>query len=699
MPDGKLTAPDCTLICSCRDTNPLDEEALERAFPGRVVRRFRDLCRTERQAFTAELERGRRLLVACTQEAPLFLELAEPAGDSVEVRFANIREKAGWSDEGARSGPKMAALLTDAWASPEPPGAVELRSEGRTAIIGDDDDERALEAAGMLCDVQPVTVYLSGAVGRSEEALTAPTPPRLRRFPIFRLGVIRLEGYLGRFRITSERVEVGRPDSRAALAFEPAGVAGPFEADIVVDVRSGGGALVSAAEKRDGYLRADPGDPARVMRAIWDARGLVGEFEKPRYAEIDPVLCAHSRNGVTGCTRCLDACPTGAITHSPGAGSNAAHLDPYLCAGCGTCAGICPTGAASYNLPPDARLIERARTALETHRRAGGEHPVLLVHDTDWGEQCIDLMARHGPGLPANVVPISVNSVGQCGLDFLLAAQAYGTLGCVVIAPPERMVELEPLSETIEIAEAISTGLGYTGGEHRLLLEADPLVIAEELRTFCRPGEAPLATRPAERFLPAGGKRDRLSLALSALHRHAPKPVDSLELPDGAPFGQVVLDSDRCTLCLACTSACPAGALQDDPERPRLGFQERSCVQCGLCVRTCPEQALALAPRIDFRESARSVRTLKDEEPFHCLRCAKPFGTRSTIERVVERMSGHAIFGDPGALERLRMCADCRVADMAEHVAEPFAGGPRPRTRTTGDYLKAREQGRDDPDE
>ena len=72
--------------------------------------------------------------------------------------------------------------------------------------------------------------------------------------------------------------------------------------------------LFPANALRPGYLRADPRDPAAVERALFDAANLVGEFDKPRFIQFSEGLCAHSRSRITGCTRCLDLCPTGAIT-------------------------------------------------------------------------------------------------------------------------------------------------------------------------------------------------------------------------------------------------------------------------------------------------------------------------------------------------------------------------------------------------
>jgi ferredoxin len=200
------------------------------------------------------------------------------------------------------------------------------------------------------------------------------------------------------------------------------------------------------------------------------------------------------------------------------------------------------------------------------------------------------------------------------------------------------------------------------------------------------------APRPAS-FLPVGGKRDVMRLALRELQRASPSPVDVVPLPAGAPFGKIELNVEGCTLCLACVSACPTGALGDDPEKPTLRFNEDACVQCGLCARTCPENVIRLEPRLNFTDQARQPLLIKEEEPFECIRCGKPFGTRSSIERIVEKLGEkHWMYRDSGAINRIRMCDDCRVIAQFEVPDNPLAGGARPRTRTTEDYLREREE-------
>jgi ferredoxin len=191
-----------------------------------------------------------------------------------------------------------------------------------------------------------------------------------------------------------------------------------------------------------------------------------------------------------------------------------------------------------------------------------------------------------------------------------------------------------------------------------------------------------------------GGKRGLTMLALRHLHEAAPAPIDVLPLPQGAPFGALAIDTAGCTLCLSCVGACPTGALIDNPDWPMLRFIEDACVQCGLCKATCPEKVISLKPRFNFTDEARSPALVKEEEPALCIRCGKPFGTHSAIERIVERLSGkHWMFKEGGAIERIRMCEDCRLVTQAETALDPFAGPSPPTPRTTDDYLRERQSG------
>jgi ferredoxin len=492
------------------------------------------------------------------------------------------------------------------------------------------------------------------------------------------------KGYLGAFEITVDELAQVAPASGAEFAYAPSRTGAASRCDILLDL-SGGRPLFPAADLRDGYLRADPGDQAGVFESVLKARDLVGEFEKPRYITFSADLCAHSRSELVGCSRCLDLCPTGAIVP---AGDHVA-IDPHICAGCGQCAAVCPTGAAAYALPPADALMRQLRTLLRTYREAGGEDAIVLLHDDAHGNPLIDAVARFGDGLPANVLPLAVNEVTQVGLETIAAAFAYGASAVRLLQRARPRHDTVGLEGTIAMAHAVLAGLGFGGNRVVTIATDDPNALEAALGSIAPPRPAPSTAS----FLPIGTKRGVLRFALRELHRVAPAPVQVLALPEGAPFGKVDIDAAGCTLCLACVAACPTGALTDDPERPLLRFAEDACVQCGLCKATCPERVIALTPQLDFAAATASARVLKEEKPFCCIRCGKAFGVKSTIERIAAKLQDkHWMFkGAPQRLDLIKMCDDCRVALISEEDFDP-RGTPRPPVRTSDDYLREREE-------
>lgn len=688
---------------------PLDAGALGRGCKGADVRQASQLCRSQIDRFEAALEGARAITVGCTQEAPVFSETADAAGFAGDLTFVNIREAAGWSTEGAGAGPKMAALLAAA-AEPTPPTAlVPMESRGVTLIYGR--DETALEAARLLADRLDVTVLLT----RPGEV----APPRRDDVPIYRGTIRAAQGWLGGFELTVDDFAEPAVSSRAALRFGPPRDGASSSADIIVDL-SGGAPLFPAHELRSGYVRADPADPSGLARAVFDASGLVGTFDKPRYVDYRAHLCAHSRSKIVGCTRCLEVCPTGAITP---AGDHVA-VSAEICAGCGSCAAVCPTGAASYALPPADALMRRLRTMLAAYHEAGGQDAILLLHDDKHGGGLIEALGRFGEGLPANVLPLTINEPAQVGLEAIAAALAYGAHAVRFVLPAKPKHDPEAVRRTVQLANLIGSGLGYgeepagvieTDDPDALLAAVRALKPNEEkgglLRSLLPSALLPSALLPTtwqgsqggdecgarrrSAMLPTGDKRSVLVQSVRALHEVAPSPVDVVALPRHAPFGTLDIDVEGCTLCLSCVAACPTGALQDNPERPQLKFAEDACVQCGLCANTCPERVITLHPRLSFAAINAPAVLVKEEEPFPCTACGKPFGTRSAVERVIAKLEGrHWMFSGQSAdrLQALRMCEDCRVGAVTGSGLDPYAGPERAPPRTSDDYLREREQ-------
>jgi ferredoxin len=668
--DGRIV-----LACSCEETMPLDEATLARGCGGEL-RLGNQLCRRELNLFKSVIASGRPVTVSCTQEAPLFGEVAEEMGAADRVAYASIRETAGWSKDAAAAGPKIAALLAAA-AEPMPAASlVALESKGVALIYGR--DEAAIIAAEKLADHLDVTVLLT----RPGEI----APRRANEFPVLQGTIVSAKGHLGAFELRIDDHAIPAPSSKTRLIFGPARDGATSRCDLILDV-SGGTSLFTAHDLRSGYLRADPRDPAAVERVLFEASHLVGEFDKPRFIDFHADLCAHSRSRIIGCTRCLDVCPTGAISSA----GNYVAIDPYICAGCGSCASVCPTGAEEYALPPADALLRKLRTLMRAYRNAGGKNGVVLFHDGHHGEPLIDALARFGDGLPANVLPVRVYEATQVGLEAVAALFAYGAVGVRFLTRAKPKHDTAALQRTATLAETIVQALGYgsTGGMPvvGLIQTDDPDELGSAL------ARAPLgrpAPNPAS-FMPRGEKRGVLEFSLRELHLASPRPVDLIPLAAGAPFGGLDINVAGCTLCLSCVSVCPTHALSDNAERPILRFAESLCVQCGLCAATCPEDVISLKPQIDFAAWKSPPRVVKEEEPFHCVECGKAFGTRSSIERVIEKLQGrHWMFAGDAGQSRIRvlmMCEDCRVQAVVNESFDPHAAPQRPKVRMSEDYL------------
>ena len=204
--------------------------------------------------------------------------------------------------------------------------------------------------------------------------------------------------------------------------FGPARNGAVSRCDLILDL-SGGAPLFPAHDLRDGYLRADPGDPAAMLRAVLKARDLVGTFDKPRYI----TFTARSLRAFALEDRRLPPLPRPLPDRRDHARRRPCRDRRRTSAP--AAANARPSARPApppTRLPPADTLLQRLRRCCSTYAQAGGDAPVVLLHDEAHGGPLIDALARHGDGLPARVLPVAVNEVTQVGLEAIAAAFAYG---------------------------------------------------------------------------------------------------------------------------------------------------------------------------------------------------------------------------------------------------------------------------------
>jgi ferredoxin len=684
-----------TLICDCNKTMPLQEKTLGAAL-GEKLTLHSSLCRREAGAFQQAIKGSADVVVACTQEKRLFAEIGQNTEGAVApIHFVNIRETGGWSRDASKAMPKIAALLAAArLPDPEPVPTVTYRSAGRLLVIGE--LEAAERVAAMVADVMDVTLFTQGGTGAQE-----------RRYPVLGGRIESLKGWLGAFELkwaqgnpidldlctrcnacvaacpegaigldyqvdmakcASHRACVKVCDAAGAIDFSREPTAFSEQFDVVLDLRAAPAFLQHAPPQ--GYFHWNGQDLATLLKL----RELVGEFEKPKFIAYKPKLCAHSRNETVGCNACVDICSAEAITSEKS--RQQVKVNTSLCVGCGACTTVCPTGALTYAYPRASEQGLKFKTLLSTYAAAGGRRPVLLLHSQERGQALVEELGRAAQlgvasGVPANVIPVPAWHTASLGIDAWLGAIAFGASQVAVLTIHEEALQYrEGLREQMAVAQAILNGLGFEGSHFTLVQAANLADLDQELALLvARPQEVPGAVAT---FAVAPEKRGTLELALDHFIEHARARPEAIELPAaGAPFGTVEVAKDKCTLCLSCVNACPASALLDNPQQPQLRFIEKNCVQCGLCESTCPEDAITLKPRLLLTPGRKEARVLNEMPPYACVRCGKPFGTLKAIEAMLGKLAGHSMF-QGAALERLKMCGDCRVIDIysAENEAK-----------------------------
>ncbi|WP_433924256.1 4Fe-4S binding protein [Vreelandella sp. 21] len=459
---------------------------------------------------------------------------------------------------------------------------------------------------------------------------------------------LRITGYLGAF-----RVEIAPADSDTLNLAQALIERDVF--DVVLDLTAAGSSNSTQSWEipPPGYVCLDwlaqETQRGEVLESVIE---LVGEFDKPRYFQVNSDLCAHSASGNVGCTRCLDVCPADAISSIQGRIESRIEIDPFLCQGVGSCTSACPTGAIEFRLPETRRQQDTLATWLAAYREAGGQAPVMrfVTHDS------LDAERKAGVVTPGHLLDVPLEELGAAGHDQWLTALVNGAAEVRIQLHDEMPPRLTTfITHQVAQAHGLLEALGHDTTRIKLL-QPEPTDERDALPTLTPLTAAALTfTEPH--------KRARFNQVLATLTALGAPSNDRHSMPEGAAYGGIQVDREACTLCHACVSNCPTPALKAGGDTPALSFLESDCVQCGLCEQACPESAITLLPGFLAAPERDTRHICHEEAAFECIGCGKPFATASTIATIKAKLANHPYFaGD--ALARLEMCEDCRVKDV-----------------------------------
>lgn len=548
------------------------------------------------------------------------------------MNLTDSKTPAGWSNSACSAEalvPKLRALeALAALPAFEPVASIDYQSQGRLLVLAA--DARVMEVAAALADKLSLSVLWQGKGAA----------PTITNADVVMGKLTTLSGYLGKFDLVFASVDGAREAHQASF-------------DLVLDLNAV--AHFQMASPPQGYLHAPDADT--LVKALTELPDMVGEFEKPKFFAYKETLCAHSRSKIVGCKKCIDVCSTQAISSD----GDKVKVDPHLCMGCGACATVCPAGAMTYQYP---RMSDRGAQLRALIGAYGQAAPTILFHNGADGAIHLSAKAQAGRGVPADVLPIETWHVAAIGLDVLLGTIVYGAAHVAVLAAgSETPAYAAAVKKEMAVGEEILHALGYAGSHFSWIESAD--VLWETAK-----GET-VSNRAT--FHLSNDKRGTLEMVIGQLVKEAKQTKarpSEIALPEGSLYGRINVDKQKCTMCLACAGACPESALMDGGEVPLLKFLERNCVQCGLCEKTCPEKAITLTPRLLLTEDRKREVTLNESVPFGCISCGKALGTKAMIDNMLGKLSAHSMFTGEGKLNRLKMCADCRVVDMMSNKNE-----------------------------
>ncbi|SUI85762.1 4Fe-4S binding protein [Shewanella morhuae] len=519
------------------------------------------------------------------------------------------------------------------------PPTVSYTTEGNVLVIGPEDLARL--AADKLSTMTQRVILANEAITSQDEDHLERVMAAATEVESYYNKLIGVKGFLGQFQVSVEH-EDGAAELSVVSIRKP-------HFDIVLDLSST--ACLNLEMLPPGYFYVGQ-DVAKLDDALAQIPDFIGQFDKPRYVKINADLCAHDRNGINGCNRCLNFCPADAISSV----AKKIEIDPYLCHGAGSCSSACPTGAISYDLPTPQALYSYLNKVVSRFREQAQTAPVILFHDNAIGADFIT------ENLAGDIIPVALEEITVASIDHWMSVLAWGARQVLILNTDATAPTLtQMLKGELSLANSI---LDEMGQPQRISL-IDPSMLNDLSSMLDISLDWPVIVPAA---FASTTKRNTLFEAIDHLNSQAGE-IDTCLSLNNIPFGKVSVNVEKCTLCMSCVAICPTMALQDGGDKPALYFIEQNCVQCGLCEAACPEKVISLTPQINFDKTVRQQQhTLKEEAPFECIRCGSAFATQSMVHRMLDMVGAHSAFS--ANIERLKMCGDCRVKDMFEDILQ-----------------------------
>ena len=275
-------------------------------------------------------------------------------------------------------------------------------------------------------------------------------------------------------------------------------------------------------------------------------------------------------------------------------------------------------------------------------------------------------------GLPARVMPLEVFHIASLGIDRPARARSrYGASRSRFSRPGAEAPEyLEALKRRWAIAQTDPdrAGLWRRATSRLSRRTTSPSSRARTLVTGRTAGCAAAGVRSTCRTKSA---RRSISCSITCRStRREPQRARSRCRPARRSARIERRHSRRCTLCMACVGACPEGALLDCQGAAAAEVHRAQLRAVRLVREDLPGRRDRAGAAAAAHHGRRKRRVVLNEARSRSRACAAAsrLATRQMIDNMLAGSPAIPCSAKRGALERLQMCADCRVIDLMQNA-------------------------------
>ncbi|MCE3039764.1 4Fe-4S binding protein [Helicobacter anatolicus] len=336
------------------------------------------------------------------------------------------------------------------------------------------------------------------------------------------------------------------------------------------------------------------------------------------------------KKGEGYCHACVDSCPTFGVSKNDSLME--LQFSALDCISCGACVMACPTGSVQRDGYDKESLYEIAKLY---------KNIVPVVVDASTSQDVLDIDF-------GNTLAFVVAQTHLLNETYLLS---------IVQESSAQVVIYDPKKNT-----ALMSAVEFLNNIFQKKYQRDAVLLAHNKEKLQE--KIKLAGVYSDfAYTYRQGQKDALRHIFSERLKFVVKDDILGFIPNTYnTYGRVIVNQDKCTLCMSCVGACNVQSLSAGDFS--LMHNPSLCTTCGYCVDSCPEQAISVKfDGINLEPKWFEHEIVARDRGFECVECGKIFANTKAVEKIKNMMT--PIFkNDAARLRSLECCETCKVKVM-----------------------------------